>query len=627
MQIPIDGRWLILVKRKKGSSFIHSFVRSFVCSFVRSFVRSFIHSFIHSFIDTFIHLFKFLFLFSEEAKEDVDLLQMILDEKVIPRKYASIILEAIYTDRVDLSKIPSSPPTGGCNHVSGVVHPAAGSGAGVSVVSNSLKEATAISTGKGQHSSLDDAMELFQIGQFLDLEILSQRCEDIVVSYLSLDNILKILSWSSEPHGSGWVKRQCLRFLREEFANVANASPPTTLVELSEADMLTLLESDFLQASEQDILGAVLKWSEHQLVRRVEEREPNLVSGTTHSVTRRGLRRRDVNDAELRDIASPLMALVRIAHVLPPNSETLQLAQRRGLLASPPAHLIGPDPSYAASNAHPPSHAVSGYASSASSGAYAPAAGVFTGSYHPHLNPQMSHLPHYYGQQHQQQQRSSSSSLEGHSCGELVHSSASSRLHSTMNAIAPRCYGGNNSRSGSSASFSATHHVKTTPPNHPANNAAAAAAAANAFSSSAAWLARFPRFPPSGNGAIGPNVRHGSGGGGGGSMVYRNPSSIVDTITPLRPRLFFPYFDESKTVLQEQLVDLQEDLEVVRLRMLRCCMSHHFPDTLYMVSPMMTNHDASKSMDSNTLSRMDSCEPGKRLKYFRRPFILNMGKS
>ena len=86
---------------------------------------------------------------------------------------------------------------------------------------------------------------------------------------------------------------------------------------------------------------------------------------------------------------------------------------------------------------------------------------------------------------------------------------------------------------------------------------------------------------------------------------------MLETVAPLRPRLFFPYFDEAKAVLQEQLVDLQEDLEVVRLRMLRCCMSHHFPDTLYMVSPMMGNPDATQSMDSNTLNRMDSCEPGK----------------
>ena len=516
-------------------------------------------------------------------------------------------MEAVYTDKVDLGKISTTIPSGGCNHVSGVVHPSSlGSGASSGatgssngVVSNSLKEATAISTGKGQHSSLDDAMELYQIGQFLDLEILSQQCEDIIVSFLSLENILKILSWSSEPHGSVWVKRQCLRFLREEFANVANASPPTTLLELSETDMVSLLESDFLQASEQDILGAVLKWSEHQLIRRVEEREPNLVSGTTHSVTRRGLRRRDVNDAELRDIASPLMALVRIAHVLPPNGETLQLAQRRGLLATPPAHLFGPDSSTATPPPQPP-YVRQGHSGSA--GAYAPAAGVFTGSYHPHQpHPQVSHLPHYYG--HAQHP---SPSMDGSSCGDLVPSAAG-RLHSTMNAIAPRCYGGNSrvGSSSSSSSSSTTHHAKTTPPNHPANNAAAAAAATNAISSSsAAWLARFPRFPPSGSGA-------GGRGGAGGGSGYRNHNSLLETVAPLRPRLFFPYFDEAKAVLQEQLVDLQEDLEVVRLRMLRCCMSHHFPDTLYMVSPMMGNSDATKSMDSNTLSRMDSCEPGK----------------
>ena len=563
-----------------------------------------------------------LFRFTEEAGENSDILQIVLDEKVIPRKYASIIMEAIYTDKVDLSKISSTTPASGCNHVSSVVHPSnlgggvgggGGGGGSNGVVSNSLKEAAAISTGKGQHSSLDDAMELYQIGQFIDLEILSQRCEDIIVSHLSLDNILKILSWSSEPHGSTWVKRQCLRFLREEFAAVVNCSPPTTLVELSEADMTTLLASDFLQASEQDILGAVLKWSEHQLVRRVEEREPNLVSGTTHSVTRRGLRRRDVNDAELRDIASPLMTLVRLAHVLPPNSETLHLAQRRGLLASPPAHLFGPDSGSSPPLPQTPYHyagPVSAAASSPGGGSYAPAAGVFTGSFHPHQHPhhaQQQQQYHYGHHHHPHQGYPQSGGPQHEVAGDFVPSAAASsaRLHSTMNVMTPRCYGGgNNGRGGPST----THHAKTTPPNHPNN-----AAATNALSSSsAAWLTRFPRFPPSSSSS--------SGGGGGpaggrgtvaGAFPQPHVSPSIDGATPLKPRLFFPYFEEAKAVLQEQLVDLQEDLEVVRLRMLRCCMSHHFPDTLYMVSPtMMANHDATNSIDSNTLNRMDPCEPG-----------------
>ena len=91
------------------------------------------------------------------------------------------------------------------------------------------------------------------------------------------------------------------------------------------------------------MLQAVLRWGEHQLVRRMEDREPNIVSQTAHSVSRKGIRRRDLNDVELRDILSELLPHVRVDHVLPPNHETLTQAIRRGLVSTPPSHMIGGD--------------------------------------------------------------------------------------------------------------------------------------------------------------------------------------------------------------------------------------------------------------------------------------------
>lgn len=98
-----------------------------------------------------------------------------------------------------------------------------------------------------------------------------------------------------------------------------------------------------MQASELEVLQAVLRWGEHQLVRRMEDREPNIVSQTAHSVSRKGVRRRDLNDVELRDILSELLPHVRVDHVLPPNHETLTQAIRRGLVSTPPSHMIGGD--------------------------------------------------------------------------------------------------------------------------------------------------------------------------------------------------------------------------------------------------------------------------------------------
>lgn len=71
--------------------------------------------------------------------------------------------------------------------------------------------------------------------------------------------------------------------------------------------------------------------------------EPNLLSHTAHSVTRKGVKKRDLSDVELREILSELLPLVRMDHVAPANSETLASAIRRGLVSTPPSHMIGSD--------------------------------------------------------------------------------------------------------------------------------------------------------------------------------------------------------------------------------------------------------------------------------------------
>ncbi|KAM8718297.1 hypothetical protein ACLKA7_000998 [Drosophila subpalustris] len=95
------------------------------------------------------------------------------------------------------------------------------------------------------------------------------------------------------------------------------------------------------QDSELEVLQAVLKWGEQELIRRMEDREPNLLSHTAHSVARKGVKRRDLSDIELREILSELLPLVRMDHVLPPNSEVLCQAIRRGLVSTPPSQMIG----------------------------------------------------------------------------------------------------------------------------------------------------------------------------------------------------------------------------------------------------------------------------------------------
>lgn len=245
--------------------------------------------------------------------------RIVLDEFVIPKRYARVLLHAIYLDTVDLSLILRG--TGG-----------AGS-------SGSLGEVQALTnTGRTRPSALEEAMELYQMGRFLELDIVTQGCEDLILEWLTLDALPAVLKWSSQPHGSAWVHRQALHFLREEFSQVAS-SP--VLHQLDKFHLIQVLQSDFLQASELEVLQAVLKWGEQELVRRMEDREPNLLNHTAHSVARKGVKKRDLSDVELREILCELLPLVRVDHVLPSNSEVLSQAIRRGLVSTPPSHMIG----------------------------------------------------------------------------------------------------------------------------------------------------------------------------------------------------------------------------------------------------------------------------------------------
>ncbi|GAB6022453.1 hypothetical protein CHUAL_006565 [Chamberlinius hualienensis] len=245
-------------------------------------------------------------------------IQIVLDDSVIPWQYARVLLQAIYLDVVDMSSILRGSRS-----------------------SSSLSEVQAIVSGRGQPLTLaEEAMEIYQIGRFLELDILVQGCEDIIVESLTLENLVPILRWSELPHGSAWVHRQGLHFLREEFHAIVN-SP--VLYELDKSHMISALQSDFLQACELDVLQAVLKWGEYQLMKRMEEREPNLLSHTAHSVAKKGVKKRDLSDVELRDILSELLPLIRVDHILPPNNDILTNAIKRGLVSTPPSHMIGDD--------------------------------------------------------------------------------------------------------------------------------------------------------------------------------------------------------------------------------------------------------------------------------------------
>lgn len=230
-----------------------------------------------------------------------------LDEAVLPRLYAPVLLHALYTDRVEVSRVLR----------------------GCSLPANSLHEVQAIASGKCQVSPIDEATELFTLAQFLQFPSLAHGCESLIVQSLSLDSVVGVHNWAIEGHGSAFVRRHCVAYLATEFARVA-ASP--LLLDLEEELLYDVLRSDFVQAAEVEILEALIRWGEATLMRRLEEQEPNLVATTSHSIARKGLRRSELSDAQVREVLANLLPLVRPDFVLPPFHPALVAATARGLV-------------------------------------------------------------------------------------------------------------------------------------------------------------------------------------------------------------------------------------------------------------------------------------------------------
>ncbi|MCJ8744015.1 hypothetical protein PDJAM_G00101350 [Pangasius djambal] len=85
------------------------------------------------------------------AEEDSTPARIVLNESIIPRKYAGVVLHCMYTDAVELERVVRSSPSAG-----------------------SLGEAQALAAGKGSMSRAEEAMELYHIALFLEFSMLAQ---------------------------------------------------------------------------------------------------------------------------------------------------------------------------------------------------------------------------------------------------------------------------------------------------------------------------------------------------------------------------------------------------------------------------------------------------------------------
>jgi len=84
----------------------------------------------------------------------------------------------------------------------------------------------------------------FSVARFLELDSLSHKCEDLLVDSISLDNIISLIKWAKESHGSNYVYRNCIVYLREDFSSFSS-SPG--FYELDRHTFCELISSDFVQ--------------------------------------------------------------------------------------------------------------------------------------------------------------------------------------------------------------------------------------------------------------------------------------------------------------------------------------------------------------------------------------------
>ena len=139
----------------------------------------------------------------------------------------------------------------------------------------------------------------------------------------------QVLEWSGQPYGSAWVHRQANQFILEDFAHIA-LSP--ALEKMSKETLRIVLASDFVQASEAEIVGAVIRWGEVMVARRGEGGEITL----PHPGKRGGRRREGVCDREVAEAVCDLVGCVRMEHLLPPGGgEVVRHAAGRGILTRP----------------------------------------------------------------------------------------------------------------------------------------------------------------------------------------------------------------------------------------------------------------------------------------------------
>ena len=284
-------------------------------------------------------------------------IRIVLDEEYIKRRYINVVLNVIYCDATtnllnllpncvckcrttnslanfasNLTSMEAAQETNSFNSsFSNTSNLFNNTQTIFQTISNTISPATDQAT-KAEYY-IDEIIDLFVIGKFLELDTLISICEHLLVDSINLDTVSRLLDWSEKSNGSEFVRRQCLCFLREEFSTIAT-SP--VLLQLNENQLIELIKSDFLQASEDEVLRAVLKWSKFKLEQAFGQSN-GCVNSSTNGSPMTGAQRsmENLTDEEQRDqvkeLNSRLIKHLRVQHILPLENDLLKSALKNEL--------------------------------------------------------------------------------------------------------------------------------------------------------------------------------------------------------------------------------------------------------------------------------------------------------
>ena len=330
-------------------------------------------------------------------------IRIVLDECHIQKRYINIILNVIYCDGTNiLNLLPNCvckcTPSSSFYNLDNTQQDSFNSNAFTSTITN-LTTSTIFQTISNSITSSDSAIrsdhfineliDLFVIGKFLELDSLIAICENLLVDAINLDTVQKLLEWS-ERNGSEFLRRQCVCFLREEFTTIATSQ---LLVQLNENQLIELIKSDFLQASEYEVMCSIIRWIEFKLDQQKNEtkglRDPfkdafkdtnkdlklkdeikefclnsslnsnhstvsssnnlsfnyNLIANSNQQNLKKmkRLNEEDEDLDRLKELISPFLKYLRIAHILPLENEVLKNALKNELITTLPPYMLNDD--------------------------------------------------------------------------------------------------------------------------------------------------------------------------------------------------------------------------------------------------------------------------------------------